>query len=103
MNELSMSPQEKSRKIVSTILKAIEENGKQTALATAMGVADSTITRMKGEVLDNFALMLAHSGLRVVPASHICVSPEMFHATTTIVQRAMADPDVARKLLREEE
>lgn len=42
-----MNPQERSRKINSTILRAMQGDGKQAALAVSMGVSDSTISRMK--------------------------------------------------------
>ena len=103
MNELSISPQERARKIETIILNAIQGNGKQVALAAAIGFHESTISKMKGEVLAHFAQLLAHAGLKVVAVDKVCVSREMYEAMTLINQRAMADPEIARKLVWEEE
>ena len=98
-----MSPSERSRKIASTVRKAMQEQGKQVALASAMGVSESTVSRMQSETLDAFASLLAHCGLKCVPLSFHCVSREMYEAMTLINHRAMADPEIARKLMWEEE
>lgn len=103
MSEAFTDPHQRARKIASTVRKAIADQGKQVALAAAMGVAESTVSRMQSETLDAFASLLAHCGLKCISDDKVCVSREMYAAMTLINQRAMSDPEVARKLVWEEE
>lgn len=68
-----------------------------------MGVSESSVGRMNGDVLDSFASLMAHCGLKCVAAEKVCVSHEMYAAMTLINQRAMSDPEIARRLVWEEE
>ena len=73
MIEASLSARERSRKIACTVRKAVAEYGKQVALAAAMDVSESTVSRLQSETLDAFSSLLAHCGLKVVPAEKVCV------------------------------
>ena len=59
-------PEDRARKIVSSILKATQRDASQTAIAAAMGVSESTVSRLLSDHLDKLALVMAHAGLRVV-------------------------------------
>lgn len=61
----------------------------QTAVSTAMGTSESTINRIKTERLEEVLLMLAHLGLKVVPADFKCVNPEAYAFLTTTHERVM--------------
>jgi predicted XRE-type DNA-binding protein len=89
MPQLSDHPTEKTRKLRSVVLQAVQRDGKQHAIAAAMGVSDSTISRLVNDHLDNFAAMLAHAGLKVVPVEHTCVSPETYQFLTATHARVM--------------
>lgn len=87
---LSDTPAEKSRKLRACVLQAVQRDGKQHAIAVAMGVSDSTISRLVNDHLDNFAAMLAHAGLKCVPVESRCVSPETYEFLTSSHARVMA-------------
>ena len=70
MNASSPTTTERARKSQSVILRAMQEPGRQTAAATCMGVSESTVSRMKSEQLEQFCLLLAHLGLKVVAVAH---------------------------------
>lgn len=89
MTQASFSPTETARKGVQLALQALQESGKAGAVAAAMGVSDSTISRIKTERLEEVALMLAHLGLKVVPANFKCVNPEAYAFLTTTHERVM--------------
>lgn len=99
-----MPPAERARKIASLILCRAQRDATQVALAAAMGVSESTVSRMLApDHLDKMALMLAHAGLKVVPIERICVDRQMFDAMSCIASRAMADEAVAQRLTWEDE
>lgn len=89
MPQVSEPPTEKTRKLRSVVLQAVQRDGKQHAIAAAMGVSDSTISRLVNDHLDNFAAMLAHAGLKVVPVEHTCVSAETYQFLTATHARVM--------------
>ena len=66
------TPSDRASKTQSIVLQRLAPVGTQTALAVTMGVSDSIITRLK-EKLGEFAAVLAHLGLKVVPAEMHCV------------------------------
>ena len=75
--------------------------GTQVAIATAIGSSEATVSRLKNEHLETFSMVLAHAGLKVVPQTHVCVDRESYEAMTLIASRAMADRDIAKKLIWE--
>lgn len=100
MTPLSSTPAERARKISCVVLQRVQRDATQAALATAMGVSESTVSRMLApDHLDKMALMLAHAGLKVVPVERICVDPQMYEAMTRIASRAMADTETAQRLV----
>lgn len=103
MSEASLSVHERSRKIATTIRKAMQEHGKQVALATAMGVAESTVSRMNGETLDAFASLLAHCGLNAVPLEAVCVSRERAEAMGVLLNAALRKSENPAQLLWDDE
>lgn len=50
-------PEDRARKIVSSILKATQRDASQTAIAAAMGVSESTVSRLLSDHLDKLALV----------------------------------------------
>ena len=95
-----MSPLERARKISATVLHSTQRDATQVALAAAMGVSESTVSRMLApDHLDKLALLLAHAGLKVVPVERICVDPQMYEAMTRIASKAMADTETAQRLV----
>ncbi len=85
----STDPAARARKIVSTVLQRAQRDATQSAIATAMGVSDSTISRLLSDHLDKLALVLAHSGLKVVPMEFQCVDPVRAQAMATMYEAAI--------------
>lgn len=103
MDASSLDPFGRASKIETTVLQALQQNGKAAAVAVAMQVNDSTISRLKNEHLQPFSRLLAHLGLKVVPADRVCVDREMYRAMTRIASRAMANEEVAQRLIWDDE
>lgn len=103
MPELSMAPAERARKTVAMVLRRVQRDASQVAIAAAMGTSESTVSRLLSEHLEKFALVLSHAGLKVVPADRVCVDRGMYEAMTRIASRAMQDAETAQRLVWEEE
>jgi len=86
MSASSPTPAERARKAHVTVLKAMQEPGRQVAAATAMGVSESTVSRMKTEHLESFCALLAHLGLKVVPVEMQCFPADKVQALLTLAR-----------------
>ena len=86
MTASSPTPAERARKAHVTVLKAIQEPGRQVAAATAMGVSESTVSRMKTEHLESFCTLLACLGLKVVPVEMQCFPADKVQALLTLAR-----------------
>lgn len=89
MAALSSCPAERTRKARSVVLQAVQRDGKQHAIAAALGVSDSTVSRLINDHLDNFIAMCTHAGLKFVPIEAKCVSPETYEFLTSTHARVM--------------
>lgn len=86
---MSCTPAERARKGVALALQQLQEPGKAGAIAVAMGVSDSTVSRLKNEHLQQAAELCAHLGIKWVPADHTCVARETYEFLTRSHQRVM--------------
>lgn len=91
MSAVSNAPPETARKGVQLALQRLQEGGKAGAVATAMGVSDSTVSRIKTERLEEVVLLLAHLGLKIVPADFKCVNPDAYAFLTRTHERVMRE------------
>lgn len=91
MVEVSKSPAETARKGVQLALQRLQEPAKAGAIATAMGISESTVSRIKTERLEEVITALAHLGLKVVPADFKCVNPEAYAFLTSTHERVMRE------------
>ncbi len=89
--------------MVACVLQALAEPGRQVAIAAAMGVSESTVSRLKNEQLENFTLLCAHAGLKIVPVDHVCVDKHTYESVAHLATRAMSRPEIAHQLIWEEE
>ena len=55
-----------------------------------MGVSEATISRIKNERAEEVLLVLAHLGLKIVPADYKCVDPATYEFLTATHQRVMS-------------
>lgn len=80
---------ERSRKNLSTILQALGTIG-QNQVAQALGISESTVSRMKDGELAQTSKLLSILKLKVVPEEFECVDPEYLAATELFAQRYLA-------------
>lgn len=76
--------------MVATVLKRLQEPGRQLAIASAMGVSESTVSRLKNDHLEGLCEMLAHAGLKIVPVEVQCFPPEKIDALMTFAKAYLA-------------
>jgi hypothetical protein len=72
---LSLTAPETSKQGIALARKVFETPGKAGAVATAMGVAESTISKLRSGPMDDVITALAHAGLRLVPSDHVYMHP----------------------------
>lgn len=101
MTELSSTPAERSRKAHSAVLQAMQDAGTARNVAVALGVSESTVSRIKTEKLEDAIALLYQLGFKVVDASRVCVARDRYEAMVTIAGAAMSCPETARKLIWE--
>jgi hypothetical protein len=89
MTALSRTPAETARKGVQLAFQRLQEPGKAGAVATVMGLSDSTVSRIKTERMEEVIGFLAHLGLKVVPAEFKCVDASAYAFLTATHQRVM--------------
>lgn len=98
MPPVNTDPAFRARKMHSLILQRI--HGSQSAIAAAMGVSESAISRFKGEQLEMFCRVLAHAGIKAVPAELKCYDPRELDALFVLARgqfdRAQSVDDVLR-------
>lgn len=98
MPESSLPPTERARKTVSLILRSLQEPGRQAAIAVAMGTSEATISRLKNDTAEQFALFLAHAGLKVVPSEARCFNADYIEALRFFAKQHLVEGDVVPKL-----
>lgn len=86
--------------MTSIVLQRVQRDASQVAIATAMGVSESTVSRLlHPDTLEKVMSVLAHAGLKVVPVERVCVDPVMYQAMTSIAAKAMSDTTTAQRLV----
>lgn len=85
----------------STVLQRLQEPGRQVAIASVMGVSESTVSRLKNEHLDTLCELLAHAGLKIVPVEVQCFPPDKISALLTFAKAHLAGIETAEELLCE--
>ena len=71
MTEPSQTPDERARKMYSILLQRMQ--GSASAIAAAMGVSESTVSRLKTEHAETLCQIMAHAGLKIVDVTRTCV------------------------------
>lgn len=85
------------------MLQALSKPGTQVAIATAMGISEAQVSRIKNEQLEQVCLMLAHAGMKVVSTDRVCVNRQAYESMSYIASKAMADQDISKRLIWEDE
>lgn len=98
MAELSISPLERSRKAHARILQAMQVAGTGSAMAVALGVSESTISRLKNEALEGALSLLYHAGFKVVDGDRVCVQRDELNMLRNHYARTVAMQSKAAEL-----
>jgi len=85
---LSQELLERARKNEQTILRGLASVG-QSVVAQGLDIHESTVSKMKQGELRKIATLLSLCGFKVVPAGHLCGDPDLVHAYSQIVKKAM--------------
>jgi hypothetical protein len=83
-----VTPPDRARKNETVILQALASTG-QSEVARAMGVAESTVSRFKDGGISQAASLLAHCGLKVVPAGVQCFDPAYVEALRELAKHGV--------------
>lgn len=75
---------------MSLVLSRLQEAGRAVSVASAMGISEATVSRIKNDRLEETMLFLAHLGIKCVPAEFRCVDPERMAAFSVLFDAAMA-------------
>lgn len=87
MTTASLGAEERSRKNLTVILKALSVKG-QAVAADCMGVSESTVSRMKDGELEKLSGLLAAIGLKVVPTNMHCYPEAEIEALRILARRS---------------
>ena len=98
MDTLCIGPQERARKAYARVLQALQEPGRQVALASTLGCSESTISRLKTEKTEDVLAMIYSLGFKVVAQESVCIDPESLKFMRQTTARVLADQEAAKKL-----
>lgn len=102
MNEFSISPIEKARKALSPVLQVLKSDGKQGQVATAIGVSDSSMSRLVNDHLELVLAVLYHSGFKVVSQEMKCYPAQDVEAWYAAYRRQVQHAETAAQLFGDE-
>jgi hypothetical protein len=88
---------ERARVTVSLVMRALATQS-GAVIATAMGVSEPTISRLKNEHLEQVSLMLAHLGFKVVPCEYKCYNPEYVESILTLARAQLLENGAPKTL-----
>lgn len=86
MSSVLPTAPESARKMLQVVLQALAENGRAVAIAASLGISESTISRLKNEHLETLCAVLAHAGLKIVPAESRVIAPDRLRALLTFAK-----------------
>lgn len=89
MAAVSPAPTETARKGVALVLQRLQAAGTAVAVSAAMGVSESTISRLKNDHLEGVLQLLAHLGIKCVPSDYRCVDREAYEFLVRSHKRVM--------------
>ncbi len=81
--QLSPDQHERAREFEALILQQLASVGQRT-VANALGVHESTVSRMKAGEIEAICRMLAALELQIVPDSHVVTCPQYLQAVETL-------------------
>ena len=75
----------------------------QAAIAAAAGISAPKMSRMLSDHLDDWTLILAHAGLKVVPVETKCFQEDQINALLVQAKAYMARVDTPASLVWDED
>jgi len=102
MHRLSARQAERARKNEQSLLQGLARAG-QRPVADALGVHESTISRMKDGDIRRFAQLCAACGLKIVDERMKCYKPEVIESILTLAREHINEVRTADQLVWEEE
>lgn len=94
MEKLSNKANERERKIETIILQRLAEKT-QTAIAIALGVSESKISRLKNDDIPVIAKLINCLGLKVVPDDSLEVSQAELKSIKTLAKKYLEIDEMA--------
>lgn len=88
MESASQTVDERARKNQSAILHGLSRIGQATA-AAAIGVSESTLSRMKEKDIEQMSMLLSACGLKIVPQEFRCAKPQIIEAALVFAKEAL--------------
>lgn len=101
-DEVSTTPPAKARKAYTRVLRAMQEPGTQRAIACALGVSESTVSRIKTEKLQDAITLIYQLGFKVVEADKIVVDRSALEFMRQAALRVLASGQATQCLWEEE-
>jgi hypothetical protein len=88
MPELSISSDGKARETLAVIFQALSAKG-QGAIAKAMDISDSSMSRWKSDEIPVMAKLLCALELKIVPETFTCVDPEYLRSLRVLARKGL--------------
>jgi len=98
MTELSINPSERSRKAYAAVLQRLQEPGRGVAISSALGVSESTVSRIKTEHVEHVLSFLYALGFKLVSQEIACSDSNELKMLRQTYARAVRDEYVAARL-----
>ena len=95
-----MTPDDRARKIETLIRNRM--NGNQHQIATALGLSESSISRLKESQIAQFSLLLAHLGIKAVPVEMHVYDEDEINALLTIARKRLEQTKTIDSLGRDD-
>lgn len=77
------------------VLQVLQEPGTQAAIALAMGVSESTVSRLKNEHLQTLCTLLVHCGFKLVTLDASVVPRAKLEALMTLAKAHLESSSAA--------
>lgn len=96
-----LDPHERARKIAHALRSAVQGSS-QAAIAAAIGVSESTVSRLLADHVDNVAAIIAHVGMKTVPVDKVCVPAATWAEYQRVYRRVLANEQAAQSIVLED-
>lgn len=98
MAEFLPTPTEKARKALAAVLQVLKNNGKQGQVATALGVSDSTMSRLVNDHMEQVIAVLYHAGFKCVSQDMHCYPSQDVEAWYAAYKKQIQHAETAAQL-----